>query len=196
MENRELKNIWKAQVDGQIQPLSEAELNGIVVKKARRSIGKYYPFFIGLCVLVAGFLVWEIIRFKYGVQMQIFYSFMLVSVLSSLGCMIYSYRKMTRYETDKSVKDWLHYRMDAMDRSIRLKKKYNWLVYPAMALLLLWVSIIQYNVFGTPLLTLAIMWSVEFAVCFALVFFTLKWEKKHNAKLRDYLYELYEQIKE
>lgn len=196
MENRELKNIWKAQVDGQIQPLSEAELNGIVVKKARRSIGKYYPFFMGLCGLVAGFQIWRIIQFKYGVQMLIFDWFILVSVLSSLVCMIYSLRKMTRYETDKSVKDWLQYRMDAMDKSIRLKKKYNWLVLPYVALLLVWVNLIQYNMFGTPLLKLAVMLGGELLFCLALLLFTLKWEKRHNEKLRDYLYELYEQIKE
>lgn len=125
MEIKDLKNKWKENIDKEINVYSKKELESVILKNARKSIGRAYPqmllVFISLCTLLS---IWMAIRNISSTSLFVFWISCIFLFFAFIGVYIWSRRKMQKYSFDMPLKDWIGARIDDLDRSIRLKKKY------------------------------------------------------------------------
>ena len=191
MENNDFKNLWKSAVDKHARPYSEDELNVMVVKSAKKSMRKLHPRWETVsCIIVAGYLLWEIIYKTGNLQLTILFSFLLMLSFASLSLLSFSIWKMNQYKTDMPVKEWLKYRIAAIDKSIRFKKKYGIYINVGTIIFCIGLNVlfcyILYHSFYSFVAATAASLSV-------LVIILLLRKNRYN-QVRNYLQSLYEQI--
>ena len=124
MDSEKIKEIWKNDVVKQIDNYSDAEIEAIILKNARKAIGLSYPGITlnVFLVLLALFCTW--IGFKYDPQMRTFWIACTVIIFGAICIPIFSLRKTQRYSYDMPLKDWIESRIKEFDKSINLKKRY------------------------------------------------------------------------
>ena len=192
MENNEFKNIWKTAVDKEIRKYSETELNAMVVKNARKSMRKLIPqWFVVFSIFVVGYMFWKIYTTS-DLRLISLYTFVSLVIVVSLIIYFFSMRKMNKYKLDMSVKEWLKFRINEIDKGIQFPKKYK--IHIDVGLSIMCIGIVGtyfYIVTGSLIsyrFALAILFVFPYMVIFIILF------KNRYSKVRDYLQSLYEQI--
>ena len=165
----------------------------MVVKSAKKSMRKLYPRWIVVsCIFVVGFMFWKIFCTTSDIRLISFYTFVSLIIVVSLIFHFFSRRKMNKYKPDMPVKEWLKFRIDELDRSIRLNKKYQIYINVGIAIMCIGIVVTYFYILTGSFI------SYPFALAIVLVFlfmviFRLLWKNRYN-EVRDYLQSLYEQI--
>ncbi|KAA6345533.1 hypothetical protein EZS27_006891 [termite gut metagenome] len=195
METNDLRNIWKSQIDKNIQSHSEEELNDMIIKSARKSMRAIQPNTILRLIVgtVVVFLIWRIVAKGYSMGMDILYSAALLILVVSYLLMERSAYKLNRRNPDIPVKEWLKYRIDRIEKSRKYSIKYDFLIYGG-ALLLGYVFYIVFQI----LRNVQFNWiSVgAFIVFFVYILIIRHFQIKNHNKTLDKLTELYKQLEE
>jgi hypothetical protein len=126
MKENDIKDTWKPEVDSNIKSYSDSELNEIVVKSVRKSmksiqLGGIFQFVIITCMIY--FIL--TLFFSNSVEMKLLNSTGLLILLVSSLLWQRSDRKMNRYKYDMPVKEWLEYRINELNKTIHIQKKYK-----------------------------------------------------------------------
>lgn len=195
METNDFKNIWKSQIDKNIQQYSTEELNDLVIKTAKKSMKAIQPN-LALRIIVAAvviYLIWSIVTKDYSVEMNILYSAALIILIVSFLFKERSAHKLNKQNPDMSVKDWLRYRIEKIEKSRKYKSKYDFLIYGG-ALLLGYVFYIVFQI----LRNVQFNWIsvMIFIILFIYVVAIRYIQIKSYNKTLDGLRELYRQFEE
>jgi hypothetical protein len=137
METNNIKDIWKKGVEMNVNPYSEEELNEIVVKSARKSIKAVYPGTIFRLVIIAVivYLIANLFMRKQSMEGMFIDISALIVLSVSYFIWEHSAYKMWKYTNDKSVKEWLEYRIKEIEKSIKFNVKYDLVIYACSFLL-------------------------------------------------------------
>jgi len=194
MENNEFKNLWKTV---EVKQYSEAELNAIVVKSAKKTMRKLYPGLnvkVAILVLSAGYFLWKIIFSNDNSKFIAFYTFIILLILAALIIGYFSKWKMNKYRPDIPVKEWLKFRIDKLNKSIHLQKKYRIHIYVGIIMLIFGIC----AVYCFLLLGSIINYSFALGIGASLLMMVITrifW-KDRDGEVRDYLQSMYEQLDE
>jgi len=195
MNSEKIKEIWKNNVVKQIENYTDAEIEAIILKNARKAIGLSYPgiVFISFAIVLILFFMW--IDLKYTPQMRPFWMVCLVILFGCICISIFSHRKMQRYSYDMPLKDWIESRIREFDKSINLKKRY----WVAMTFGVAFIILVVYDVFlvlitGFPLSKMIIPFTVGLLSLIVLTKFGNRIIMKRMIKTRKQLQELYDQL--
>lgn len=197
MENNKLKNVWKIEVDKEIKPYSSRELDGMIIKSAKKSIWKLFPGVwvkVALSVVGIGYFLQKIIMGGGGVPMLIFNLFLICIVLASMILVLWGLCRLKRYNSDLSVKEWIKSRIDEVEKGIAFQKKYNVHIYMGIVGLVVGVAVTNcYLLYGTGMLYAFILSCVVgcLTACFL-----IRYQKKRYTEVYISLKELYRQIDE
>ncbi|MDR0659730.1 MAG: hypothetical protein LBG19_02785 [Prevotellaceae bacterium] len=196
MENDRLKNIWKTSIGTQIDAYSNTELNAMMVKSAKESIRKLYPgwIIVGLCILTVAYLVWKVIAGNEQIAIVVFYLALLCITIVSLVAMLYSLSKMKKYNFSTSVTAWIKYRIEAIDRSIRLKKKYTIYVYLFVICILVAFNLLKIYILHRSLTHVVITAAIELAAVISVLCVSLQYRNKRYVTAREHLQSLYDEV--
>lgn len=136
METIDIKDIWKTGEEG-IQSYSEEKLNEMVVKSARKSIKAIYPGIIFRCIIIGIIvhLITILLGGRYSTERMLLDLSALIILSVSYFFWERSAFKMRKYTKGRSVKEWLEYRINEIEKSITFTSKYNWIVYSCSFLL-------------------------------------------------------------
>lgn len=195
MGTNDFKNIWKSQIDKNIQQYSTEELNDLVIKTAKKSMKAIQPN-LALRIIVAAvviYLIWSIATKDYSMEMNILYSAALIILIVSFLFKERSAHKLNKQNPDMSVKDWLRYRIEKIEKSRKYKSKYDFLIYGG-ALLLGYVFYIVFQI----LRDIQFNWIsvMIFIILFIYVVAIRYVQIKSYNKTLDGLRELYRQFEE
>ena len=195
MEDKEFRDAWEKETKEEFSPYTDKELEKMVVSAARKSIRGLYPGVIlaGTVWTATAFQIWRV-KENAGSPMMWFDLFIAVMLVFALAVLLYSYARMNRIEPDKTVGEWIEYRIRAVERSLRLKKKYRWIVYLSSLLIAAWPAMVDIFVSGTPLPLALRRWITILALCYVFVYLLRKWERKRYLSVYARLKELYEQF--
>ena len=194
MENNEIKNLWKNMVDKEVRQYSEAELNVMVVKSARKSMRQLYPGWkvkLALCIFVVCFMLWKIVNTS-DLRFVILYTCIVLIITASLIVLFFSMRKMNKYKPDIPVKEWLKFRINEIDKSIRFNKKYRIYVYVGIVIEIVGICAVYFYILTGSLISYPLALAVAVSLLLFVVMLIL-WKNRHS-EVRDYLQSLYEQI--
>ncbi len=197
MENNEFKNLWKTAVDQDVKPYSEAELDAMVVKRARESMRKLYSGWkvkSVVCILIIGYTLWEIICNAGSPLFITFNTLVLLLIATGLILQYLGKRTMNKYKPDIPIKEWIKFRIDAIDKSTRIRKKYRMHINAGVIILIVGINaaysyILNGSIFNYSLLIAFV------ASLLVLVFIRTRWKNRYG-EVRDYLQTLYEQMDE
>ncbi|MDR2039615.1 MAG: hypothetical protein LBQ60_16980 [Bacteroidales bacterium] len=195
MNNNDIKNIWKSGVDADINPYSESELNDIVVKSARKSMKIIQPGGI-LRVVVVASIIYFIIIITAGDstwEMRMLYFIGLLILSGSYFLYERASRKMNQYILGSPVKEWLEYRIDQVERSIRFKHKYDFLIYGGAILLGFSFSLISQLLVNSFNIVASI---VSFVVILVIILIIKYNDNKNYHKTLMGLKEIHQQLEE
>ena len=193
MENNEFKNLWKSV---EVKQYSENELNAIVVKSAKKTMRKLYPGLnvkVAILVLSAGYFLWKIIFSNDNSKLIAFYTFIVLLILAALIIGYFSKWKMNKYSPNIPVKEWLKFRIDKLNKSIHLQKKYSIHIHVGIFMLSIGIgAVCCYLLFGSLnyLITLGVGASL------LMMLITRIFWKDRDGEVRDYLQSMYEQLDE
>lgn len=195
METNDFKNIWKSQIDKNIQQYSTEELNDLAIKTAKKSMKAIQPN-LALRIIVAAvviYLIWSIATKDYSMEMNILYSAALIILIVSFLFKERSAHKLNKQNPDMSVKDWLRYRIEKIEKSRKYKSKYDFLIYGG-ALLLGYVFYIVFQI----LRNVQFNWiSVMIFIILFIYIVAIRYVQIRNYnKTLDGLRELYRQFEE
>ena len=195
MDSEKIKEIWKNNVVKQIDNYTDAEIEAMILKNARKAIGLSYPgiVFILFSVVLVLFCMW--IGLKYTPQMRPFWMVCLVILFGSICITIFSRWKMQRYTYDMPLKDWIESRIREFDKSINLKKIY----WVALTYGVSFIILVIYNVFmlltaGFTILQTVISFTVGLICVIISSKFLNRIIMKRMMKTRKRLQELYDQL--
>ena len=194
MENNEFKNLWKTM---EISQYSEAELNTVVVKNAKKSMRKIYPGWkvkVALCAFAVGYMLWKIICSNDNLNLIAFYAFIILLIVASLFFGYFSKWKMNKYRPDVPVKEWLKFRIDELNKSIRFQKKYRIHIYAGIVILIVGICVVYFYLLSGSLINYSFALAVG-ASLLMMVIFRILWKDRYS-EVRDYLRSMYEQLGE
>jgi len=194
MENNEFKNIWKTM---EVSKYSEAELNAIMVKTAKKSMRKIYPGWkvkVALCVFVVSYMLWKIICSNDNSSLIAFYSFIILLIVASLFFGYFSKWKMNKYRPDVPVKEWLKFRIDELNKSIRFQQKHRIHIYVGVVILMVGICATYFYMLLGSLINYSFALAVG-ASLLVMVIFRILWKDRYS-EVRDYLQSMYEQLDE
>ena len=101
---------------------------------------------------------------------------------------------MNKYRPDIPVKEWLKFRIDELNKSIRSQKKYRIHIHVGVVILMVGICAVYfYMLYGS-----LINYSFALAVAASLlvpVIFKILWKDRYS-EVRDYLQSMYEQLDE
>ena len=195
MENDEFKNIWKADADKVFKPFSEKELNDMIINSAKKSMRKLHPvsfFIVGF--LFVPFTVWLIIAEPFGSLYTKSYLILLFILLGTLLIRLRSLYKMNNYRSDMPIKEWLQYRINSIDRTLRFQQQYG--IWIAAIILICGLGCSILGLSGIELYTHSISLAIAILI---MLWIATKSRKKGLQKIRevrDYLQRLYDGIGE
>lgn len=120
MEDNKLKLIWKTGVTEETKSYSDAELNGMIIKCARKSMRKIHPGWIlrTIALLIITMLLWQITTSYEDIPITILRLIVLLILIGSMGASEWSARKMALYNSDMPVKEWLKSRIGEVEQNI------------------------------------------------------------------------------
>ena len=195
MDSEKIKEIWKNNVVNQIDNYTDAEIEAMILKNARKAIGLSYLGItsILLSVILTFFSVW--LGLKYTPQMRIFWMVFLGIQFVGICITIFSRRKMQRYSYDMPLKDWIESRIREFDKSIKLKKVYWFALTYGVSLLFLTVfGIFLILTANIPVSTITI--TITVALITMIIFSEIgkRVTMKRMIEARKQLQELYDQL--
>lgn len=130
METDRIKDVWRRGMNTHIASYSEAELNGIVVKAARKAMkpiqlgGIFQWIVVAVMIYITGILIFR----DNSLEMKLLdFSGLVILLLCFLGWKHSDY-KMNKYTCDMPVKAWLEYRIRELNKTMYTRKKYNVLI--------------------------------------------------------------------
>lgn len=137
METNDIKDIWKTGVEKNMQSYSEEELKEMVVKSARKSIKAIYPGIIFRLIVIAVIVHLIATLFFREQSTGKIYIDIIALVITSVFYFLWerSAYKMRKYSNDKSVKEWLEYRITEVEKDVKFTAKYDWIIYGCSFLL-------------------------------------------------------------
>ena len=195
MDSEKIKEIWKNNVVRQIDNYTDAEIEAMILKNARKAIGISYPgiVFISFAIVLILFLMW--IDLKYTPQMRPFWMVCLVILFGSICITIFSRWKIQRYSYDMPLKDWIESRIREFDKSINLKKIY-WiaLTYGVSFIILVIYDVFLVLIADFTILQIVISFTVGFICMIGFTKFGNRIIMKRMMKTRKRLQELYDQL--
>ena len=194
MENNEFINLWKTM---EVSQYSETELNDMVVKSAKKSMRKLYPGWevkVLLCAFAVGYMLWKIIYSNEHSKFIAIYAFIILIVMASLIIGYFSKWKMNKYRPDIPVKEWLRFRIDELNKSIRLQKKYRIHIHVGVVILMVGICAVYFYMLYGSLINYSFAFAVA-ASLLMLVIFKILWKDRYS-EVRDYLQSMYEQLDE
>lgn len=197
MENNKFKNIWKNKVNEEIKPYSSRELDDMIVKSARKSIWKLFPgvwIKVVLSILVIGYFFQKMVSEDGGVPLLIFYIALTCVVSGSVILVLNGVHKMTQYNLNTPVKEWIKFRIDKVEKSIAFQRKYTAHIYIGIVGFVVGITVIySYLLHGTVMLYSLIPGSVAgcLSACLIKRFLKIRYSKVYTS-----LKELYRQINE
>ena len=194
MENNEFKNLWKTM---EVRQYSEAELNDIAVKSAKKSMRKLYPGWkvkVALCAFAVGYMLWKIICSNDSPRFIAFYIFIILIIMASLILGYFSKWKMNKYRPDIPMKEWLKFRIDELNKSIRFQKKYRIHIHVSVVILIVGICAVYFYMLYGSLINYSFAFAVA-ASLLMLVIFKILWKDRYS-EVRDYLQSMYEQLGE
>ena len=196
MEKDNLKLIWKMGVNEDINLYSDQELNNMIIKCARKSMRKIHPRWIlrTIVILVVALLLWQISTADGNIRITILRLIILFILTGSMGAMEWSARKMNEYHFNMAVKEWLKSRIDKLEQSIQLQRKYDIAIYIG-SFLLGFGTYFMYNY----LMNVSFSLLTYIAVFFGFILYLLGCRmmvRKHHKKVLRHLQELYSKLKE
>ena len=195
MENNEFLNSWKTDADKGFKPFSEQELNDMIVNSAKKSIRRLNPkWLIGVGLLCAAYIGWSIVSGTFVSVFTICYTALLLILLGGLLAKIWSSYKMNNYSADMPVKEWIQYRVNSIDGSLRFQKRYG------MWLCILVIVCVTGNMLASPSGGVFYMRIIASGITVVLTLWIVSIIQKRKSKklreVRDYLQRLYDGIGE
>jgi len=137
MDTNELKNIWKSQTSSNIRNYSPSELENIVVNAARKSMKAFRPNipFRIVVYLVVLFVIWKIVagHNSTGTNLVYFAALLILIVSYILGAR--SVYKLNQFKPETPVKEWMKYRLDEIEKSVKINSKYDFFIFGGSFLL-------------------------------------------------------------
>ncbi len=137
MKTTDIKDIWQSKVDTKIKPYSDAELNELVVKSARKAMKTIQPGWI-LRLIIYAVSLYLIINLTVGNDSLGLKLIDLGALLIlSVSYLIWerSARTMNKFARNSPVKEWLEYRIREVEKDIRIKSQYGILIYAGAIIL-------------------------------------------------------------
>ncbi len=182
-------DIWKSQVNEHIKTYSEADLNVLIVKSARKSMKNVLPgiWIRVMCIAVIIYLIQFMLWGNSGVEMKMLRGAGLAILSVSYFLWERSAYKMNRYRLDMPVKEWLEHRIREVEKTIRYHSRYDWLIYSGSFLL-------GFCFYAATLLLVkdSFHWVVFVIVLSGFVIFTLFIKRYNKKKYARTLHELKE----
>ena len=188
METNELKNVWKSQINSSIKEYSSEELSVIVVKAAKKSIKTMRPniilkIIVGVVII---YLIWSMIAGNHSTGFNILSLTALLILVASYFYLERSVFKLNKPEPDISVREWMKYRLDEMEKSVKFHSKHDFFIFGG-SFLLGYVFYLMFQILANVSLT----WiSVVIFIC--LFIYTLIIRHYHLKKINKILKELRE----
>lgn len=200
MKNNELTDIWKKGIDEKIINYTKEELHSMLLSKAKASIRKFYSFDL-LPILFSAFLFYLVVTSISRLHDTLFVignALLAVILITVFILNVISFKKMNKYDPSQSMKDWLKYRIDALEKSINAMGGY--ILSPTVFLL----TAISVNVYIQNRPYLEVITSQQFMVGFLIgaivaapiIYLINRKSRKIYAETLDNLRELYNQIKD
>jgi len=131
METNEIKNIWKSQINSNIKDYSPEELNDIVVRSTQKSLKAIQPniilrIIVGVIII---FLIWSMVSGYNSTGVIILKMAALLILVVSFFFSERSFFKLNKLEPDIPVKEWMKYRLNEMEKSVRFHNKYDFFIF-------------------------------------------------------------------
>ena len=167
----------------------------MIINSAKKSMRKLYP----ITNLILGFLfipftVWLIVAEPFKSAYTKSYPFLLFLLLGTLLIRLQSLYKMNNYRSDMPIKEWLQYRINSINKSLRFQKRYGlWIAA------IIWVGVLLISSLGLSGVEFyAHSISLSIAILVILWIMTKSREKgfQKTREVRDYLQRLYDGIGE
>ena len=137
MKTTDIKDIWQSKVDTKIKPYSDAELNELVVKSARKAMKTIHPGWI-LRLIIYAVSLYLIINLTVGNDSLGLKLIDLGALLIlSISYLVWerSAHTMNKFARNSPVKEWLEYRIREVEKDIRIKSRYGILIYAGAIIL-------------------------------------------------------------
>ncbi|TDO05322.1 hypothetical protein [Sunxiuqinia elliptica] len=137
MKTTDIKDIWQSKVDTKIKPYSDAELNELVVKSARKAMKTIHPGWI-LRLIIYAVSLYLIINLAVGNDSLGLKLIDLGALLIlSISYLVWerSAHTMNKFARNSPVKEWLEYRIREVEKDIRIKSRYGILIYAGAIIL-------------------------------------------------------------
>lgn len=201
MENNDLQNLWKNNIDRYIADYSKEDLKNILVNKAKNSIRGLYSFEIlsVVCGVFSFFLVIASINHKNDIAYVINNILLIAIMVFALVGNIWSYQKMNDYKTDEPLKKWLKIRISYIEKSINYNLAFS-LPIPIL-LIMINISTMAYiknmsfvETIFSPAFLLSLL--ISFALIIPINYFGGKRQRKKGMEIIQNLKEIYNQIEE
>lgn len=195
METNDLKNIWKSEVDKNINSYSDKELSKIIVKSARKSMRMIQPsgIFRLIVFAVIVLLIVNLTVRNTTIEANIIDFIALLILVSAYTLWEYSAYKMNKYNVDIPIKMWLESSILEVEKNIRFTKKYNSFIYGGAILIGYALSVIPQFLTNSFNLIVSIVSLI--LVVLIVLFIRCLMKEKYNKTLRE-LKELYKQFDE
>lgn len=131
METNDIKDIWKAEIEENIKPYSDCDLNDMVVNSTRKSIRKIYPGNIFRFIVIAIILYLLLTLFLGNKSTGLILTDIGALIILSVSYFLWerSAYKMRKYTYGIPIKEWLEYRIKEIEKSMKFNTKYNLIIY-------------------------------------------------------------------
>lgn len=194
MEANNLKNTWKSGVDKNITSYSDKELNEIIVKSAKKTMRRIQPTGIFQLVIFAviALIIFNLSFRSNNIETIILYFLALAILIISYAMSKYSAYKMNKYKADLPIKEWIEYRINEVERTIRFRVKYDIPIYTGAFVLGLGFYIL-FLIFSKTSLNLFIIIPIAILIIIYMLLVRRSVNKNYNKTLYE-LKELHKQL--
>lgn len=121
MKNNNLQSIWKNNIVKETKISSKKELNEIILHHAQKNVHSLYRLTLLACI-GGGFMLFLIIAtiyrsedLGYIINNMVLFVFIMICIFLTF----YSYCFMYRYKKEQNLKNWLLFRKNALEKSMR-----------------------------------------------------------------------------
>ena len=192
MDTNELIKIWKSQINSSIKDYSSEELSDMVVNAARKSLKAIRPNIIIRIIvsIVIIYLVWSMIAGNNSTGVNILNLIALLIIVVSYFFAERSFIKLNKLEPDIPVKEWMKYRLNEMEKSVKFHNKHDFLIFGG-SFLLGYVFYLSFQI----LKNVNFNW-ISVVILIGLFIYTLIIRRFHFKKINKILEELRELYKQ
>lgn len=194
MKTNTIKDVWQSSIH--IKSYSDSELNDIIIKSARKSmkaiqLGGIFQLII---IAIIIYLVLILAIRDNSLEMKLLDSTGLLILLVCSFLWKRSDYKMNKYKYDMPIKDWLEYRINELNKTIYMRKKYKVLVLCITIIIGFGFHVVTQIIQKTPFNPL-LSGSIFIGLIIYIVIVSGSLDKKHKKTLKE-LKELHEQIEQ